>query len=355
MNKNERSLFLALCRFQNQHIKPELLKYATPDVLGLLFFNRMQGVAFDVLKKNNALNLVNREFRTSLKGGYDINVEKNISYLKCIEYVSSIFNDSDIRLALLKGAVLSYIYPEGYRTSNDIDVLTSPKDVTKINNILSKNRFQQGYIRNDKFVAASRKEIIESKMMRGETVPYIKEMNLPGIKYLEVDINYSLDYKNNTNNTLELMLDRIVNRKYGMFYLPTLSSEDFLIHLCCHLYKEATTMSWIQMGRDMTLYKYMDIYYLVSRMNDTNINDFFNRAKELDLEKICSFAILQTSSLFGINNNHITNRARKELNRDYAFIDRVYSPSDNKTYIYKTKNARKRFFMNNRITDLSEE
>lgn len=57
-------------------------------------------------------------------------------------------------------------------------------------------------------LAASRREIIESRMMRGETVPYILEIGLPMMKYLEVDLNFSLDYKNSEPNVLKTMLAR---------------------------------------------------------------------------------------------------------------------------------------------------
>ena len=44
--------------------------------------------------------------------------------------------------------------------------------------------------------------------------------------------------------------------------LYTLSLPDFILHLCAHLYKEATVMAWVEMGRDQSLYKYADLYLL---------------------------------------------------------------------------------------------
>lgn len=115
--------------------------------------------------------------------------------MTCIRYITEVLSKCSCTYAMLKGALLCRCYPEGYRTSNDIDLLVHPSDVTLIANALSAAGFRQGSVRNDRFIAATRQEIIESKMMRGETVPFIKEMNLPGMKYLEVDINFFLDYK----------------------------------------------------------------------------------------------------------------------------------------------------------------
>ena len=84
MKEKEKQLFKALCKFKSRFSDPTLLEFATPAVLGHLFFNRMQGVAYNVLKKNGFLGRVNREFRNSLGAAYDQNCQKNESFQKCI-------------------------------------------------------------------------------------------------------------------------------------------------------------------------------------------------------------------------------------------------------------------------------
>ena len=179
MKKQEKELFKALCSFKAEKFDENLLKAATPGVLGHLFFNRMQAVAYGVLKKHNLLGKVNREFRNSLKMAYEQNLAKNKSFFRCINYVEETLSACNCKYAMLKGAYLCKAYPEGFRTSNDIDLLVHPKDVTVIGNALLSAGFKQGNVRNGNFIPAVRKEIIESKIMRGETVPYIKEIGLP--------------------------------------------------------------------------------------------------------------------------------------------------------------------------------
>ena len=211
MKQNERKLFKELCKFTSDAFDETVIDSASEHVLGYLFFNRMQAIAYGTLKKHKLLGKVSREFRNSLKSAYEQNVEKNRSFFKCVDYVSNILSQYKGKAAMLKGAFLCAHYPEGYRTSNDIDLLVLPEDVTEIGKRLTDEGFKQGNIRNGVFVPASRREIIESKMMRGETVPYIKEVSLPFMKYLEVDINFSLDYKNGDNETLKNILDRTCN------------------------------------------------------------------------------------------------------------------------------------------------
>lgn len=354
MNEKEKELFKALCKFNEELKDSSLTEYATPSVLGYLFFNRMQGIAYDTLKKNNLLGKVNREFRTSLASAYEQNVQKNESFKKCVNMLSEILSHCNCKIAMLKGAYLCLHYPAGYRTANDVDLLILPKDVTTIGNILTAAGFKQGYVKNGTFIPATRKEIIESKMMRGETVPYIKEVNLPFIKFFEVDLNFSLDYKNSNDNTLEKMLSNICIKHEKDISIPTLSDEDFFIHLCAHLYKEATTLPWIEMKRDMTLYKYCDIYLLLSEMNDQQIENIFYRAKELNMEKIFGYSILETINLFDISNPIAFAFARAALNNKSDFCQKVISPKDNKVFMYQTKNSTERFFLESRISDLKE-
>ena len=105
-------------------------------------------------------------------------------------------------------------------------------------------------------------------MTRGETVPYIKKVKFPEMQFLEVDINFSLDYKQGDTALLEEMMKNTVIEEKDGFCVRTLRRDDFFIHLCAHLYKEATTLPWVEMRRDMTLYKYCDIYMLLNNASN---------------------------------------------------------------------------------------
>lgn len=357
MNAEERDLFWKLCCFDNHDtIKlTELLpNYSTPAVLGQLFFNRMQGIAYGVLKETNMLGKVNREFRNALQGAYWQNIEKNNSYFECLKRLNTILKDCKGRYAMLKGAVLCNAYPSGYRTANDIDLLVRPSDITTIGDILTAADFRQGHIRNGIFIPATRQEIIESKMMRGETVPYIKEVNLPYLHFLEVDINFSLDYKNTVSHAVNSMIQNSGEVVMNDVRIITLDKYDFFIHLCGHLYKEMTTWPWIEMKRDMTLYKFCDIYMLLSELSATDICVLFDRAKELDMAHTCCLAILWTASLFSVTNDVAVNRAKQELIGKEHLLNSVVFPKEGKTYMYTEKDLKNRFFSENRISLLKE-
>lgn len=354
MKENERQLFRRLCSFKSQNFDETLLEAATPLVLGQLFFNRMQAVAYGTLRDRGLLGKVNREFRNSLLCAYEQNIEKNKSFFGCVMYLHQILAKYDYQYAMLKGAYLCRYYPQGFRTSNDIDLLVLPKDVTGIGNALMKAGFRQGYIRNGVFVSATRRDVIESKMMRGETVPYIKEVSLPGMQFLEVDINFSLDYKPGDTQLVRDMLEHTTVKILDGLAIPTLEESDFFVHLCMHLYKEATTLPWVDMRRDMTVYKYCDIYALLNDLDKDKTDQMFQRAKKLHAEKICAFAVLQTAALFVLQNTYAIGAAENILKEDEDFLHTVVAPKERKQYVFREKDILERFFSEDRIRLLKE-
>ena len=191
-------------------------------------------------------------------------------------------------------------------------------------------------------------------MMRGETVPYVKEVNLPEMQFLEVDINFSLDYKPGETKLIEEMLDNTIFAMLGDFRVHTLREDDFFVHLCSHLYKEATTLPWVEMMRDMTLYKYCDIYMILNDADKSYVDMLFKRAKKLGMEKICAFAVLHTAELFKFKNLYAVEISNKVLSSDPEFIHRIISPKDKKELIFKQRNIFERFFAHNRKTLLEE-
>jgi len=354
MRQQEKQLFKSLCSFKSENFDESLLEVATPTVLGQLFFNRMQSIAYGTLRDRGLLGKVNREFRNSLMGAYEQNVEKNKSFYGCVMYLNRILTGCGYKYAMLKGAYLCGRYPKGFRTSNDIDLLVLPEDITGIGNVLVNAGFKQGNIRNGKFVPATRRDIIESKMMRGETVPYIKQICRPGMQFLEVDINFSLDYKPGVTQLVRDMLSRASAKFVDGLEIPTLEESDFFVHLCCHLYKEATTLPWVEMNRDMTLYKYCDIYMLLNDIGKDQTDDLFERAKKLGAEKVCAFAVLQTAVLFELKNNYAVAVAEHVLETDPEFLHTVVAPQERKQYVFKEKNILDRFFDGNRMQLLEE-
>lgn len=355
MNKKEKELFLELCKFRSPNTEKieSLLKLdaATSEVLGMLFSNRMASVAYYVLMKTKLMHLVDREFRNAIRNASLLNEKINGDFLGCIKFLTSELETCGVPYALLKGAYLCHWYPKGCRTSNDIDVLIAAENVGKVSAKLKEAGFKQGHLKNGVFIPATRQEIISSKMMRGETVPFIMEINAPFMKYLEVDINFSLDYKNSNDDTLKEMLARTQLVSVGDTKIRTLDQSDFLLHLCSHLYKEATTIPWIRMKRDMTFYKFVDIYGLLHDFTEKDFQLLFERAKSLKTERELLYCMDGLKEFF--NHSYGLFLEKELLNKDFDFSE-VIAPTEKKLYRYNEDSIKKRFFVKDRMNLLRE-
>lgn len=339
--KLEQTFILEICKFKDFNrdkvlgLMEKSLDY--PYILGQLLYNRMGGIAYYTLKEYSLLSKLNREFRNTLMTVYDNNVIKTESFVFALDELCGILKNSDFNYAILKGGYLVSLYPKGLRTSNDFDILVNQEDVTKISELLKKNGYLQGYIRNGQFIPASRTEIVASRMNRGETVPFVKKVNFPQMEYCEIDINFSLGFKaKGENDVVKNLLSKSEKRiKTKCGEMSTLASADFLIHLCMHLYKEATVINWVEMGRDLSLYKFSDIYLFISEfMNDDLYNNLIFSISEYGFQKECYYAFSYTRDLYDIKNAQFNKLIQVIRPNNINYLNKIISPSDGKTYQY---------------------
>ena len=225
-------------------------------LLGQIVTNRVVGIAYKNLKKSE-VKMAN-EIEQCLKSTLDYNVRKTKDYIDNVKYIGTIMSEASFNYALLKGAYLATkVYEIGNRTSNDIDIFLHSSDLTECQEILEKNGFIQGYFANGEIIPATRREILMARMNYGETVPFLKMVNG---NLLELDLNFSLDFKPSGNSEIMCkMLSDVCYVELDDIGFKTLKLTDFIIHLCAHLYKEATTYDWVVGRRDLNLYKFINI------------------------------------------------------------------------------------------------
>ena len=72
------------------------------------------------------------------------------------------------------------------------------------------------------------------------------------------------------------------------------------------------------------------------------------------MEKVCAFAVLQTSELFKFKNLYAVETARKILEFDLEFVHKIVCPTDKKELIFTERNVLERFFTDNRKMLLQE-
>lgn len=308
------------------------------EILGLLCMHRCAGIAYYNLWKKGGLVYLNREMRTTLQSIYESNLRKSLAMEKALNYLAELLEGVSFPYALLKGAKLLEIYPKGTRTSNDIDILIEREHIPVITELLLQNGFCQGYIRNNVFQKADRKDIVNALLNRGETTPFVKEVDWDSMQYLEIDVNISVDETSHQkSHVVKQMLQNIVPQIHTeKSLLFTLDPADFLIHLCTHLYKEASIYQWVERGRDLSLYKFLDIYVFWKHcVQEEHIYLLKKRAEKYGVCEAVYYTLYHASQLWDFQDDRmdILLKEMSEVNKD--MLDTVYDPVSKRLYRYE--------------------
>lgn len=305
-------------------------------LLGEICMNRVAGIAYKNIINNSGI-IVSDEIVKILKIVYENNLIRNEKYCNNVNYISKIMKNANFKYAMLKGAFLSTcVYESGMRTSNDIDILIEEENVSKCQEILINNGFIQGaFIPGKGILPATRRDIILARLNFGETVPFVK---IHEGEPLVVDLNFSIDYKPERGTQIvKDLLDNTAEIAYEDTVLKCLNIDDFIVHLCCHLYKEATIYDWVKRRKDLLLYKFSDLNVIFSRyMNDELVNTLSKRINGLGLNKECYYALYNTGEIFPQLYKKASFKLLLEeiIPNDLTFMKQIYNPMEKKLYSY---------------------
>lgn len=328
-----------LCMLANPNMLPSN-DYMEVDnlelLLGQICMNRIAGIAYINFNKCNNF-FVPKEFRNTLRDLWSSNKQRNLTYIEDLMYIGDILKSFNKKYAFLKGVFLiTQIYDIGCRTSNDFDILIQEKDLNEFEKLLSDNGFVQGRAKDEGgVIPASRKEILLSRMNYGETVPFIKYFKGHNIV---VDLNISVDFKPEKERSIvEVLLENCTTIDVNGCSVNTLKLEFFLIHLCCHLYKEATTIYWVKNHRDLQLYKFCDIYILLEKyLNNSFARNLANIIIKYGVDRECYYTIYNTAEIFPQLREieGYSNLLLEIKPDDMSFMKKIIDPANKKRYSY---------------------
>lgn len=306
-------------------------------LLGKLGIHRIAAYAYWILNKRNLLKYFNREFTNVLKTIYMSSCEQSKIFRQNLAYLAELFQNAKFPYAVLKGAQLINLYPEGTRTSNDIDILVNREDVPDVTHLLKNQGFQQGILKGDDFFPASRRDIVNALLNRGETIPFVKRLDYGYKPYMELDINISVNESSiQTKNTVKQMLEhtlQIIHTEQGDLY--TLDIVDFLLHLCAHLYKEASVFQWVKMGRDLSLYKFLDVrLFWDAYMTQEYFSVLVNRVTQYGLQDAFNYTFFYLSNLWGFDDEQLNEYLRKMDSHISDVMNTVYDLETKVKYSY---------------------
>ncbi len=331
--KIEQKIIIELLKYEDNNKVLGLMKHNPNwiEILGYLTYHRLAGLAYEKIKN---LNVRNFDYPIYLNT-YMINQSQKIRTYeqnKWINIISDELNKKNIKYVFLKGAILNNtLFKYGSRVSNDIDILIEKKSIPIITDVLNKLGFVQGkYNYKTKTIHKfTKKEIKESILTRGETAPFVMKTNLPEIETIDIDINFSIDWKPTNNNIVNDFLNhRILINKNDNIPIFSLNHYHNFIELCIHLYKDCTLIDIIRKRKVLDLYKFVDIYYYFKKYEaEINVDILYKIIKKYKLEKYIYFSLKYVTEIFPDIKNLELENLLKSIEKDNT-LNIIYDQSN---------------------------
>ncbi len=300
MTKKDLNFITAVLRGKTSKVRPDWFS-----LLGFLQCHKIAGLFYNRAK----LACITLPYKAEKILGETFNRQKRkVEFMRLqIAEISDKLMRGKIEHAFLKGSVLSnapvcgeYLYADGERVSNDIDLLVRPDGIGIVSDALKEMGFIQGKYdaQSGAVIPFSRAEVLMRRMNRGEVAPFVKKTNNSEFPFAEVDINFSLG---NTPGEGKALLEYMLNsaRVYsGKVTVTSISPEALFLHLIMHQYKESVLFFDVARGKDSDLYKLADIFYVLNSPC-FDISRIKTLAKEFGIEQKLGWVLRQTGEVFG--------------------------------------------------------
>lgn len=266
----------------------------------------------------NNTDIIPKKYFELLKSHCRMNQIQNLRLINEFKNVLNCFSTNGIKVIVLKGVYLSkQVYPEVYmRPFGDMDILISEDDKEKVFNILKDLGYKQAEVESDSG------EVIEFNEERLEGYSnelqhygeFIKIVTSPLKAKFSIDVHHRLStIFDNFSYDIPKLLQRSVKDKIDDIPIYRLDNEDFLTHLCTHLYWHTQSIRDILDGEDARLLSYCDIYSFINSHNiDWKV--LFERVQGTGIDKALYYSLYHCHLIFG---NVVPNEVYKSWEQVY--------------------------------------
>ena len=189
------------------------------------------------------------------------------------------------------------------------------------------------------------------KMHVGNLYPHSLSIANQYCDFVSIDFSYDVDLRKDYKATQEMLNNSVINELYGTEAF-LLSKIDFLIHLCIHLYKEATNVQWVIYHADLNLIKFCDVReYTKAIIEKLDEEVFYNRIQALRAEEAVFYTFYYVDYLFEEN---FSSSLSENLNiRDIDYLSK-YGYNDYDSPAVWKKTFYERFFSTSNLDELEE-
>lgn len=268
------------------------------------------------------------------------------------------FYNEKIDIIPLKGLVLTpLVYKDyGIRTLNDLDFLISINSKSIVSSELKKLGYKMGkydYFATQ-FTEITREEELLWKMHLGNLHPHVKKGPNDYLNYINVDFSYDVDLKKEYTAS-RLLIENSIDSEILGVRTKMLNEIDFLIHICIHLYKEATNVEWVYLHAELNLIKFCDLReYTLSIVDKLDWTELSVRAKELGADDAVFYSYYYLDFIYG---ERFTDNFTRQLGiTDISYMEKYGEKDYQGAKVWKKSFTERFFSLSNKdeITEISK-
>ncbi|GAB3845632.1 hypothetical protein GCM10029963_24200 [Micromonospora andamanensis] len=208
-----------------------------------------------------------------------------------------------LRFAVRKGFSLGEgeYHDPALRRIADLDVLLSRDDAPRAHEALVNLGYVQGRLAadGDRIEPYNRQTQAFWRMNLSNQLPYRKTASRPDISDFNVDICHDIfQQKWNISADAATLLARAVPVTLCGTDSWQPADDDRMLDLCAHLYKEATSLHFIEDKQDLQLSKFLDLALVAEQTAPEAWETFCKRVGEYGAESVAYYSLHFTAQLF---------------------------------------------------------
>jgi hypothetical protein len=235
---------------------------------------------------------------------YEGNRRRNIAlgdeYAKVVRGLNAV----GLAYAIRKGPVLTEdVYRDpGSRRMGDLDVLLHPKSLPEFAAIVNDLGYEQGHLsRNAEHVVPFDREtqLVWRVALANSTLPFLKPARRDDVEVFVLDPCFSLfQPRSGITADVDDFLARAVDTTAFGESARMLDPVDQVIDCCVQLYVEATTLMYIEIGKDLMVLKFLDLVELLRRLPGEARRTLTARVREYGLGENAFYALYHAALLY---------------------------------------------------------
>lgn len=217
------------------------------------------------------------------------------------DQVAMEFEKSHIEYVITKGIYASktaYI-DEGYRHSDDLDVVIKREDYLEVKEILHNYGYIQGvYNPTEKTVKGfSRQQELFYLSYTQQSAPFLKETGNDLLPVVNLDLNFHIYWNEGEAWDISKLLSNSQIFNYNGFKVKTFQDEYMLLHMCLHAYFDMNSVYILYKSYAYKLKYFADIYGFIKHLK-ISWDKFRSICIDYKVEKYIMYILYYTSLVF---------------------------------------------------------